>query len=105
MNLNPLRAIRDFSRTRRAKVELLAAVKLARPGGIDLPRDDDALAVAVMAILADKDCQHLTVVKTKKNLTLAYRDDVNATISLELQSKLAKDHFFATPGEDLTNGR
>lgn len=45
---------------------------------------------------------NLTVVKNKHNLTLAFREDVNATLTSAL-GVLQKD-VVARPGEDLVHG-
>lgn len=97
---NPIRMVRDWSRSREAAKELFVALQRARPGGVDVPRNDPELAAGLMALLKDKRYGHLlTVVKNKKNLTLAFKEDVDPTLQSSLGA-LAKD-VTVRPGEDV----
>ena len=103
MALNPIRALRDFSKTAQAARELYAAVTYAHKQhkcGIDVPNNDPEMAVAVMKMMAKH--PELIIVKNKKNLTVAFREDFAPTVSADLHETMKKDGFIATPGEDLT---
>lgn len=101
--MNLIQMAADYLRRERAAAELLASVRYAHAtsrGGVDIPNHDDpVMAAAVMSLL--KKHLELTVVKMKKNLMLAYRDDVQTTISPQLLEKMHVGGFFARPGEDL----
>lgn len=98
---SPLQALRDWSRSKRVAAELFTALKRARPGGIDIPNDDPELAAGLMKLLEEH--RHvLTVVKNRKNFTLAFKADVDPTLTSAL-GPLAKD-VVAQPGEDLVHG-
>ncbi len=103
MRMNLIRIAADYLRREKVAAELLASVRFAHAtsrGGVDIPnRDDPVLAAAVMSLL--KQHPDLTVVKLKKNLMLAYRNDVQTTISSQLLEKMHVGGFFAKPGEDL----
>jgi hypothetical protein len=101
--MNPIRMAADYLRRERAAAELLASVRYAHTtsrGGIDIPNHDDPVMVAAVMSLLKKHLE-LTVVKLKKNLMLAYRDDVHTTISPQLLDKMTVGGFFARPDEDL----
>jgi hypothetical protein len=81
---------------------LFDALKKARPGGIDIPKDDPEMAASLMKLLEDKKYgPHLTVVKNAKNLTLAFKADVDPTLASSLGA-LAHT-MVAKPKEDLVN--
>lgn len=99
---SPIAVLRDWSRSREAAAQLFAALQRARPGGIDIPKDDPEMAASLMKLLEDKKYgHHLTVVKNAKNLTLAFKSDVDPVLTSSL-GVLAKD-VVARPKEDLVN--
>lgn len=99
---NPIRALRDWNRSRQAVPQLFAAVQRARPSGIEVPRNDPELAAAVQMLLKDaKYGALLTVVKFKQTLMLVFREDADATLEHTFGA-LTRD-VVATPGEDLVN--
>lgn len=99
---NPLRALRDWSRTKQAAAELAAAVRRARPGGVDVSREDPELAAAVMYLLKHHSETYI-VVKQKKNRTLAFKADMRPSLSTSLYTAMDDAGLIAKPGEDLVN--
>ena len=99
---NPLRALRDYSRTGAAAEQLLASVVRARPGGVDVSRQDLEMAAAVMRLLSHKKWGPLLkVARFKHNLTLGFADDFNSAVTPALLSNMEAAGIFAKPNEDL----
>jgi hypothetical protein len=96
---NPLRALRDYSRTGAAAEQLLASVVRARPGGVDVSRQDPEMAAAVMVAL--KRYPNLKVARFKHNLTLGFTEDFNSAVTPALLSNMEAAGIFAKPNEDL----
>lgn len=98
---NPLRMYRDWSRTKEAAKQLAAAVQRARPGGVDVSREDPEMAAAVMH-LTSKHPEYV-VVRFKQSRMLCLRSDLRPSISTPLFNAMDDAGLIAKPGEDLVN--
>ncbi len=96
----PLGVLRDWSRTRQVAEQLAAAVKRARPGGVDVTREDGEMAAGVMYLLKHQP-QKYTVVKFKNTRMLCLTTDLSGSITPDLHNALDRGRAIARPGEDL----
>jgi hypothetical protein len=96
--LNPIRALRDFSRKRQlARWMYQALATGARPGGIDVTRLDEEGVAALMLLLQKH--QDITVVKSRSSLTLMLKADAERIFGA-VYGTLRGD-VLASPTDDL----
>lgn len=93
-------AVRDFSRKKKLAATILHVLDQRRPGGVDIARYSDPEGVAALMHLIGTR-RDLTVVKNKKQATLMYREDVDASFSPEIARSMNRGHLLAYPNEDL----
>ncbi len=95
----------DARRIREVAAQLYDGLRIAakKGGGVDISRADHEMAAAVMYLLK-KHPQKLTVVKTARTLTLAFKRNLMAGVSPGLVAHMEASGCFASPGEDLSDG-
>lgn len=78
-------------------------VRYGRPGGIDVSRQDELEAAALMHLLKHK--HDVTVVRLGSRLTLMMKADVDRTFTPGVAQAMARSGVLANPGEDLIHGK
>lgn len=96
---SPLRALHDYSRKRKLAAALYANLTRARPGGIDVTRQDSEGVAALMHLIQTRN--DVKVVKNKHNLTLMFTADVERTFHSGVAAALDRSGTLALPNEDL----
>lgn len=85
--MNPLRALQDSMKIRRAAKEVFAALKKNRPKHLEMGRDEEIEAVFARVL---RDHPETTIVRTDQSLTLCFRDDIDPFVSPDTKKALSE---------------
>jgi len=101
--MNPIQAVRDWSKKREFKAALLARARQLKPGqGIDLRPWDPLEAVSVQELVREH--PQLTVVRMKDSFTLCIRSQVDGALSDTMKDSMTRVGAIVKPGDELFHG-